>query len=67
VNGQETLLVYSALVGWSFAGTMLPMGSEPAPFAGAVRPFFLTTTTGNVLGACALYWLARRSAASSNG
>jgi hypothetical protein len=38
---RETLLVYSALVGWSFAATILPLGSEPAPFAGAVRPFIL--------------------------
>ena len=65
----ETLIVYSALFGWSFAAaTILPLGSEPALFAAVLsgHSFWTTTivaTIGNALGACTTYWLARRSAA----
>lgn len=70
---KETLLVYSALFGWSFAAaTILPLGSEPALFAAVVagHSFWTTTlvaTAGNVLGACTTYWLARRSAVMLEG
>jgi membrane protein YqaA with SNARE-associated domain len=66
----DTLLVYSALFGWSFAAaTLLPLGSEPALFAAVLsgRSFWTTTTVatiGNVLGASTTYWLAKRSVAA---
>jgi membrane protein YqaA with SNARE-associated domain len=53
---------------WSFlAATVLPLSSE-VPLAGYVRSYnqiiipVLIATTGNYLGACTTYWLARKDA-----
>lgn len=58
----------TALFAWSFlAATILPLGSEPALAAVVIRRGVLAlpvvvATTGNYLGACTTYLLARAAA-----
>jgi membrane protein DedA with SNARE-associated domain len=58
-------MAYLSRFAWSFlAATVLPLGSEPALVflvrRGYSIPWLLViATTGNYLGACTTYWLAR--------
>lgn len=62
------LTAHAALSAWSFlAATVLPLASEPIPIAlvrmrGDLIAPIVVATTGNYLGACTTYWLARAAA-----